>query len=67
MYEHENLDMEKIFHLAIEAANQELEDVRLHGVTNNIEANNAFESSKKLCKMLKVIFYNYIVYLRLIN
>lgn len=47
--------MKKIFQLAIETANQQLDDdVQLQGVTAKIQPENAFEASKKLCKMLKV-------------
>ncbi|KAH8358943.1 hypothetical protein KR093_003431, partial [Drosophila rubida] len=53
IYESSNPDMEKIFHLAIDKANDENEELNLHGVAVAIEPNNAFETSKKLCKMLR--------------
>lgn len=40
--------------MAIERANGENEELNLHGVAVAIEPNNAFETSKKLCKMLRV-------------
>lgn len=40
--------------MAIEKANGENEELNLHGVAVAIEPNNAFETSKKLCKMLRV-------------
>lgn len=40
--------------MAIDKANGENEELNLHGVAVAIEANNAFETSKKLCKMLRV-------------
>ncbi|XP_032596032.1 glutamate receptor ionotropic, kainate 2 isoform X1 [Drosophila grimshawi] len=53
IYENTNPDLEKIFHLAIAKANEENEELKLHGVAVAIEPNNAFEASKKLCKMLR--------------
>ncbi|XP_034487556.1 glutamate receptor ionotropic, kainate 2 isoform X2 [Drosophila innubila] len=53
IYENTNPDVEKIFHLAIDKANEENEELKLHGVAVAIEPNNAFETSKKLCKMLR--------------
>ncbi|KAM8707036.1 hypothetical protein ACLKA7_011186 [Drosophila subpalustris] len=53
IYETSNPDVEKIFHLAIDKANEENEELKLHGVAVAIEPNNAFETSKKLCKMLR--------------
>ncbi|KAH8418012.1 hypothetical protein KR222_010349, partial [Zaprionus bogoriensis] len=53
VYENTNPDLEKIFHLAIEKANGENEELNLHGVAVAIEPHNAFETSKKLCKMLR--------------
>ncbi|XP_062125741.1 glutamate receptor ionotropic, kainate 2 isoform X1 [Drosophila sulfurigaster albostrigata] len=53
IYENTNPDLEKIFHLAIDKANEENEELKLHGVAVAIEPNNAFETSKKLCKMLR--------------
>ncbi|XP_017849652.1 glutamate receptor ionotropic, kainate 2 isoform X2 [Drosophila busckii] len=46
-------DLEKIFQLAIEKANEANEELKLHGVAVAIEPDNAFETSKKLCKMLR--------------
>lgn len=40
--------------MAIEKANEKNEELNLHGVAVAIEPNNAFETSKKLCKMLRV-------------
>jgi len=40
--------------LAISKANEENEDLQLHGVSVTIEPGNSFETSKKLCKMLRV-------------
>lgn len=56
---HENTepDIEKIFHLAISKANEENQDLQLHGVSVAIEPGNSFETSKKLCKMLRVSLY----------
>lgn len=54
VYENTNPDLEKIFHLAIDKANEENEELNLHGVAVAIEPNNAFDTSKKLCKMLRV-------------
>ncbi|XP_064550382.1 glutamate receptor ionotropic, kainate 2 isoform X2 [Drosophila montana] len=53
IYENTNPDLEKIFHLAIGKANEENEELKLHGVAVAIEPSNAFETSKKLCKMLR--------------
>ncbi|XP_017856484.1 PREDICTED: glutamate receptor ionotropic, kainate 2 isoform X1 [Drosophila arizonae] len=53
IFENTNPDLEKIFHLAIEKANEQNEELNLHGVAVSIEPNNAFEASKKLCKMLR--------------
>ncbi|KAI8046451.1 hypothetical protein M5D96_002661 [Drosophila gunungcola] len=53
VYENTEPDLEKIFHLAISKANEENEDLQLHGVSVTIEPGNSFETSKKLCKMLK--------------
>lgn len=54
IYENTNPDLEKIFHLAIGKANEENEELKLHGVAVAIEPSNAFETSKKLCKILRV-------------
>ncbi|XP_037948866.1 glutamate receptor ionotropic, kainate 2-like isoform X1 [Teleopsis dalmanni] len=53
VFEHTLKDLEKVFHLAVEKANENNEDLKLHGVTTSIEPGNAFDTSKKLCKMLK--------------
>ncbi|XP_065364329.1 glutamate receptor ionotropic, kainate 2 isoform X2 [Calliphora vicina] len=53
LYENDNADMEKIFQLAIAKANEENGDLRLNGITIDIEPNNAFETSKKLCRILR--------------
>ncbi|XP_030558727.1 glutamate receptor ionotropic, kainate 2 isoform X1 [Drosophila novamexicana] len=53
IYENTNPDLEKIFHLAIGKANEENEELKLHGVAVAIEPSNAFETSKKLCKILR--------------
>ncbi|KAM7360866.1 glutamate ionotropic receptor kainate isoform 2-T4 [Cochliomyia hominivorax] len=45
--------MEKIFQIAIAKANEENGDLGLNGITVAIEPNNAFESSKRLCKILR--------------
>lgn len=47
--------MEKIFQIAIDKANEESGGaLELHGIAVAIEPGNAFETSKKLCKMLRV-------------
>ncbi|XP_023035438.1 glutamate receptor ionotropic, kainate 2 isoform X3 [Drosophila willistoni] len=53
IYESTIPEMEKIFHLAIAKANEDNEEMNFHGVTMAIEPGNSFETSKKLCKMLK--------------
>ncbi|XP_055852897.1 glutamate receptor ionotropic, kainate 2-like isoform X2 [Episyrphus balteatus] len=45
--------MEKIFQKAIDDANEVNEDIKLSAVTAAITPGNAFETSKKLCKMLR--------------
>lgn len=54
VYESTEPDLEKIFHLAISKANEENEELHFHGVSAAIEPGNSFETSKKLCKMLRV-------------
>uniref|UniRef100_A0A1A9V4Z1 Receptor ligand binding region domain-containing protein n=1 Tax=Glossina austeni TaxID=7395 RepID=A0A1A9V4Z1_GLOAU len=51
--ENDNTDVERIFQLAINNANPDMEDMYLNGVSISIEPGNAFETSKKLCKMLR--------------
>ncbi|XP_067617877.1 glutamate receptor ionotropic, kainate 2 isoform X2 [Eurosta solidaginis] len=54
IYESTNPDMEKIFQMAITKANENSDGaLELHGIAVSIEPGNAFETSKKLCKMLK--------------
>ncbi|XP_058983025.1 glutamate receptor ionotropic, kainate 2 isoform X2 [Musca domestica] len=53
IHEADNPDMAKIFQLAISKANEENEDIRLHAVTIEIDAGDAFGTSKKLCKILR--------------
>ncbi|BFF90889.1 glutamate receptor ionotropic kainate 3 [Drosophila madeirensis] len=53
IYENTEPDLEKIFHLAISRANEENEEMQLHGVAVAIEPGNSFETSKKLCRMLR--------------
>ncbi|KAH8323007.1 hypothetical protein KR074_002938, partial [Drosophila pseudoananassae] len=53
VYESTEPDLEKIFHLAISKANEENEELQFHGVSAAIEPGNSFETSKKLCKMLR--------------
>nr|AKI28993.1 ionotropic receptor CG5621 [Bactrocera dorsalis] len=54
IYESDNPDMEKIFQIAIDKANEESGGaLELHGIAVAIEPGNAFETSKKLCKMLR--------------
>lgn len=54
LFENDNPDMEKIFQIAIDKANEENDELQLNGITIAIEPNNAFEASKKLCKTLRV-------------
>ncbi|KAL9891638.1 glutamate receptor ionotropic, kainate 2 isoform X3 [Glossina fuscipes] len=51
--ENDNADVERIFQLAINNVNPDMEDMYLNGVSISIEPGNAFETSKKLCKMLR--------------
>lgn len=53
IYESTIPDMEKIFQKAIDDANAANEDIQLSPVTAAITPGNAFETSKKLCKMLR--------------
>ncbi|XP_030369659.1 glutamate receptor ionotropic, kainate 2 isoform X2 [Scaptodrosophila lebanonensis] len=53
IYEASSPDLEKIFTLAINKANEENEELNLHGVAASIEPGNSFETSKKLCKILR--------------
>ncbi|XP_017466908.1 PREDICTED: glutamate receptor ionotropic, kainate 2 isoform X2 [Rhagoletis zephyria] len=54
IYESTNPDMEKLFQLAIDKANEDSGGaLQLHAITAAIEPGNAFETSKKLCKMLR--------------
>ncbi|XP_073815886.1 glutamate ionotropic receptor kainate isoform X2 [Musca autumnalis] len=53
IYESDKPDLMKIFQLAISKANEENEDIRLHAVNIEIDAGDAFGTSKKLCKILR--------------
>ncbi|XP_055907336.1 glutamate receptor ionotropic, kainate 2-like isoform X2 [Eupeodes corollae] len=53
LYESTNSGMEKIFQKAIDDANESNEISQLSAVTTAITPGNAFETSKKLCKMLR--------------
>ncbi|XP_059218524.1 glutamate receptor ionotropic, kainate 3 isoform X2 [Stomoxys calcitrans] len=53
VYETDNPDMMKIFQLAINKANENNEELRLHAVPVEIDAGDAFGTSKKLCKILR--------------
>ncbi|XP_055904035.1 glutamate receptor ionotropic, kainate 2 isoform X1 [Eupeodes corollae] len=53
IYESTNPDMEKIFQKAVDDANEGNEDIKLSAVTAAITPGNAFETSKRLCKMLR--------------
>ncbi|XP_055852904.1 glutamate receptor ionotropic, kainate 2-like [Episyrphus balteatus] len=53
IYESTNPDIEKVFQKAIDDANESSEVIQLTAVSAAITPGNAFETSKKLCKMLR--------------